>query len=150
MQKKRDKVAPEAAHIAEEPQNHAGEEEYIVLGRQEEDGTAAEEAQYSLEDYMALTGSGYQYFNCEAIRKDMRLTRAVTQKGEKLLQEKKVRLRRVDSGYVDGRNDTVGEVIGEGTEGKAHFPIHMVFTRDAMLFAECQCSECRKHYYSRY
>ncbi len=150
MQKKRDKVAPEAAHIAEEPQNHAGEEEYIVLNRQEEDGTAAEEAQYSLENYMALTGSGYQYFNCDAIRKDMRLTRAVTQKGEKLLQEKKVRLRRVDSGYVDGRNDTVGEVIGEGTEGKAPFPIHMVFTRDAMLFAECQCSECRKHYYSRY
>ena len=149
MQEKREKAAPGAVQIVEEAQNYAGEEEYIVLNRQEEEeGTSAEEAQKSLENYTAL--AGYQYFDCEAIRKDMRLTKAVMQKGEKLLQEKKVVLRSAQSGYVDGRNDTVGEVIGEGREGKTTFPIHMVFTRDTMLFAECQCPECRKHFYSRY
>ena len=37
MQKKREKAAPEAVQVVEETQNHAGEEKYIVLNRQEEE-----------------------------------------------------------------------------------------------------------------
>ncbi len=124
------------------------EREYIVLNVREEENAVNEQAERSLADYVAL--AKYQYFDCKAIRNSMGLTRIVTRKGEALYNEKKVRLRGVDSGYMNGVSETVGEAVGGGTEGKTNFPIHMVFDRSSVIFAECQCAECRKHYYSRY
>lgn len=124
------------------------EQEYIVLNQQEDENDSSGKAQRSLADYMAHPQ--YQYFDCDAIWKDMGLTQAVIRKGEALNREKKVRLRGVESGYMNGKNETVGEAVGGGTEGKSNFPIHVVFDRDSVLFAECQCADCRKHYYSRY
>ena len=116
----------------EQTQKMFQEEEYIILNHREEEEDTPQEMQRSLENYISL--AKYQYFDCDAIRKDMNLTRAIAQKGEKLLQENKIRLRTLESGYVDNRNDTVGEAIGEGIEGKVSFPVHMIFTRDSMLF----------------
>ncbi|MCR2046919.1 SNF2 family helicase [Acetatifactor muris] len=126
----------------------AAQQEYIVLNRQEEESASSEKAERSLADYM--THSQYRYFDCDAIWKNMELTQAVIRKGEALNQENKVRLRSVESGYMSGKSETVGEAVGGGTEGKTNFPIHIVFDRDSVLFAECQCADCRKHYYSRY
>ncbi len=120
--------------------------EYIVLNRQEEEPSEEEKPGRGTMDYAQL--ASYQYFNCDAIRKSMRLTTAIERKADKLIQEKKLVLRGVESGYMEGRRETVGEAFGEGTEGKARFPVHMVFIRDDILFAECQCMECRRHYYS--
>ena len=33
---------------------------------------------------------------------------------------------------------------------RSSFPVHIVFNRESVLFSECQCAECRRHYYSRY
>ncbi len=136
---------PETAQIS--PENTENEQEYIVLNAQAtEDEPEAEKRR--LADYTEL--SRYQYFDCKAIRKDMRLTKAVTQKAEALCREKKITLKDVDCGYAEGRSETVGEVIGEGKEGKYTFPIHILFNRNSALYAECQCAECRRHYYSRF
>lgn len=122
--------------------------EFIVLNRREEE-TAGENASGGRTlDYEEL--ARYQYFNCDAIEKSMRITSAVTRRAEKLLQDNKVSLRSVESGYMEGRKETVGEAFGEGTDGKMKFPLHMVFTRQEIIFAECQCTECRRHYYSLY
>ena len=120
--------------------------EYVVLNRREEEGE--ETGQRGLEVYEEL--ARYQYFDCQAIGRSMRLTSAVQRKVATVLRDQNVILREVESGYMEGRMETVGEAFGEGREGKLTFPLHMVFTREKVLFAECQCSQCRKHYYSIY
>lgn len=128
--------------------NRDKEQEYIILNRQEEDDSASEESVRKLAGYNAL--GKYQYFNADILQKSMRLTQAITQKGEKLCQEKKIRLDTLDCGYVEGRNELIAEAVGEGRENRSSFPIHIVFNREEVLYSECQCSECRRHYYSMY
>ncbi len=121
--------------------------EYIVLNYQEID-SEEEQRGKRLADYETL--SKYQYFDAEAIRDSMRLTNVVGMRAQKLCEEQKIELNEVESGYMDGRLETVGEAFGEGKEGRNVFPVHMVFNRNSVLFAECQCTECRRHYYSIY
>ena len=66
---------------AESREDGQTEQEYIVLNRQEEEDTP-EAGKRSLADYAEL--ERYQYFDMAAIRKTMRLTKAVTQKAEAL------------------------------------------------------------------
>jgi len=120
--------------------------EYIVLNGQEDEAEPAQQGR--LADYEEL--STYQYFDCGAIRDSMHLTNAVRMKADKLCQDNKVTLDEVESGYMNGRVETVGEAFGEGRDGKTVFPVHMVFNRNSVLFAECQCTECRRRYYSIY
>lgn len=157
MQKRRTATGAgrkDAANAVEDVKNAAesrgdgqAEQEYIVLNRQEEEDTP-EAGKRSLADYAEL--GRYQYFDMAAIRKTMRLTKAVAQKAEALCREGKVSLQDVQSGYAQGRSELVGEAVGEGREGKAVFPVHILFNRDSALYAECQCAECRRHYYSMY
>lgn len=123
------------------------EQEYIVLNRQEQEDQE-QAGQKRLADYTEL--ARYRYFDCKAILKDMRLTQAVTKKAEALYLEKKVSLKDMETGYAEGRSEVVGEAVGEGREGKNVFPVHILFKRDSVLYAECQCAECRRHYYSMY
>lgn len=147
QRKKAENRIPDGVETGESGLPEDKAQEYIVLNRQEEEEDSSGRKR-RLSDFTNL--DRYQYFDSEKIRKDMGLTKAVIQKGEALYREKKVRLRSVESGYMNGNSETVGEAVGGGTEGKTNFPIHMVFDRDSVIFAECQCAECRKHYYSRY
>jgi len=122
--------------------------EYIILNRQEEESAPSARPAGGSAEHLEL--ARYQYFDCDEIRKNMRLTRAVSLKGEKLYQDRKVALQKVDSGYIEGRSEIVGEAFGSAGEGRLTFPLHMVFTRDTPLYAECGCPDCRKHYYSGY
>ena len=152
MQKRKEKtVKAESAEVISEnitEQESNQEQEYIVLNRQEEETAGEEVPARRLADYTAL--SKYQYFDPGILRKDMRLTRAILQKGMKLNQEKKVKLTSLESGYVDNRNEVIAEAVGSGSEGRISFPVHIVFNRESVLFSECQCAECRRHYYTRY
>ncbi len=129
--------------------HYLSEDEYIVLNGQEE----PEPSQETDGGRQRLAGeelATYQYFDCEAVGKSMRLTVAVMRKGNKLLEEGKVSFDHIESGYVDDRMEVICEAIGEGREGKEAFPIHLVFDRTQVLFAECGCTECRRHYYYGY
>lgn len=142
------KKVPKAAEtVGEEMRERPPQEEYITLNGQEDDSASGKPVR-KLEDYHVL--QKYQYFNAAAILKGMQLTQAITQRGEKLCQEKKIRLEHLESGYVEGHNEVVAEAVGEGSEGKIAFPVHIVFNREGVLFSECQCSECRRHYYTMY
>lgn len=121
--------------------------EYIVLNRQEVLPQEVK-AGTGLEAYAAL--SHYQYFDGEQIRKSMNLTKAIRQRAEKLLLEGKVTLQNVETGYIQNNEEMVGEAAGAGTEGRNAFSLRMVFSRDEVLYAECGCAECRKHYYYQF
>lgn len=123
------------------------EKEYIVLNRTED----AEEQETGVRrEGSQLELSGYRYFDCEAVQKSMHVTTAEMKKAKRILDQKLVTCTDIDAGYSDGADGMVCEVFGDATEGRNVFPVHMVFDRNKILFAECNCSECRKHFYYRY
>ena len=123
------------------------EKEYIVLNRAED----AEEQETGVRrEGSQLELSGYRYFDCEAVQKSMHVTTAEMKKAKRILDQKLVTCTDIDAGYGDGADGMVCEAFGDATEGRNVFPVHMVFDRNKILFAECNCSECRKHFYYRY
>lgn len=123
---------------------------YIILNRQEEAESedASNAGKSGMVAYERL--SKYRYFLGESIEENMRLNTSTRKKAEKLLKEKKVILRGVETGYIENRNDIVGEAFGEAVEDGASFPLHLVFGRTSAEYGECQCASCRRHYYSMY
>lgn len=121
------------------------EQEYMILNQQEE---IPEQEIDPKKRERQLSLSGYQYFDFEAIRRSMNVTTAALRKAEAL--KEKLTITEKQSGFGDGLDSVVGEVFGEAREGRSTFPVHMVFARDRVLFAECECAECRRHYYYRY
>ena len=66
------------------------ENEYIVLNRQEESAVSEKDSQ-STENYTQL--SQYQYFDFEAIQKNMRLTEAKMRKAKEVLTQNLVTIK---------------------------------------------------------
>jgi len=130
---------------AANPVQQEDEKEYIILNRREEE---SEEPRHGKIENLDLTQ--YQYFNCDEMQKSMRLTKAVMQKAQELYQKRRIVLDKVESGYVEDRDEVIGEVCGTARDEKSTFRLHMVFTRNTVLYAECGCPECRRHYYSNY
>ena len=123
------------------------ETEYIVLNRAE-DAEDTENGIKNTENRQKL--SQYRYFDCEAVQKSMNLTVAAMKRAKKVLDQKLVAITDLDTGYADEVDNMVCEAFGKATEGKNVFSVHMVFDRNKILFAECGCAECRKHYYYRF
>lgn len=133
--------------LKEEQLNPNQSREYIVLNRQEDEGSENEIGKIWA-DYSEL--DRYQYFDGEAVRKSMHLLQSISHSGEELLKKGMVQLREVGTGYTDGQTEMIAEAFGVGREGKKEFPLHLVFSRNKILFAECSCSHCVKHYYYLY
>ena len=128
---------------------YLSEEEYVVLNRQEEpevSGQADAARQRAAGEDLRY----YQYFDCDAVRRGMRFTAANVRKGKRLLEEGKVSLHDLESGYTDDRMEMICEAQGEGREGRTSFPLQFVFSRDQVLFADCGCPQCNRHYYYGY
>ncbi len=128
---------------------YLSEEEYVVLNRQEEPEVSGQA------DAVRQRAAGedlryYQYFDCDAVRRGMRFTAANVRKGKRLLEEGKVSLHDLESGYTDDRMEVICEAQGEGREGRTSFPLQFVFSRDQVLFADCGCPQCNRHYYYGY
>ena len=134
--------------LTERQKQMSQEEEYIVLNRQEDEGESEDETAKKWADYSEL--ERYQYFDCKAVRRSMHLLQAVSHSAEELVQKKMVQIRDLNTGYTDRLDEMIAEVFGDGREGKREFPLHIVFTRDKVLYAECGCSHCQKHYYYYY
>lgn len=118
--------------------------EYIILNRSEEEDEKQDEKP------SVFVGSEYQYFDFNAVRKHMRLTSAVKNRGFSLCQEQKICLENVECGYGEETNKVMGYASGEGRDGKKIFPVRIVFSRDEIIYGECSCTECQRHYYFRY
>ena len=133
--------------IQEEKETDQGGE-YIVLNRQEDEGPSEHEVRKSLADYAQL--DQYQYFDGSSVRKSMHLLQSVIRGGEELVKRDMVQLEEVGTGYAEDYEEMIAEAVGNGREGKNVFPLHLVFTRNKVLHAECSCSNCRRHYYYYY
>ena len=135
----------------------ADDGEYIVLNRREEESaledrtTAEEQTAGGVKKETNYAGlDSYEYFDGDALFKSMHALQAVVRSGGELAESGRVKLEKVQVGYMDGRNEPVAEVSGEGREVKRTFPMRLMLSRDKVLYGECGCSACRKHYYSFY
>ncbi len=127
--------------------NSNQEQEYIVLNGQEET-----DSEYGAENAGADSGEleRYRYFNADVIVKSMNLLQSVAREGERLVQDGRVTLSELQGGYGDMYNEMIAEAIGEGRDGKKRFPLHIVFSRDKIIYSECYCPRCVKSYYNYY
>lgn len=148
MQKKSEspKEGPDRQNKENKPESQ--EKEFIVLNRQEDEAEVSKKLQNNVEANWKL--AQYEYFDWKEIYKSMRVTQAIVKKGEALYQNNVISLDDVDCGYMEGRNDVIGEAYGSVGEGRTAFPMRLVFDRTSSLYAECACPECRRHYYSGY
>lgn len=122
------------------------ENEYIILNRRED----AEEQEEKSNGDKYLQLAQYQYFDFEAIRKSMHLTEAKIRKSKAVINQNLITIKNVDSGFCDETDGMTGEAEGVGQQGKNIFPVHIAFDRNEVLYAECGCDECRRHFYYRY
>ena len=113
--------------LKEEQLNPDQSKEYIVLNRQEDEGSENEIGKIWA-DYSEL--DWYQYFDGEAVRKSMHLLQSISHSGEELLKKGMVQLREVGTGYTDGQTEMIAEAFGVGREGKKEFPLHLVFSQN--------------------
>ncbi|MCM1027823.1 MAG: SNF2 helicase associated domain-containing protein [Roseburia sp.] len=114
---------------------------YIVLNRQEEP-----EERERPKDYLAP----YPYFMIDSVKKSMHLTEQKLKKSEKLLAQGAVQLGEINSGYCDESPNVALEATGVGQQGKRQFPLHILIGQKEVIYAECGCDECARHYYYRY
>ena len=61
-----------------------------------------------------------------------------------------VTLKDVHTGYTYNEEEQVGEAEAVGKEGKYSFPMRILFSRTAILHAECHCKECERNYWRFY
>ena len=134
--------APPAGILQFPGNRQVPETEYIVLNRQEE----PEKEMMRPKNYL----EPYPYFSIDSVKKSMHLTEQKLKKSEKLLAQGAVRLEQINSGYCDESPNVVLEVRGEGQRGKSSFSMRILFDRTEMVYADCGCDDCERHYYYRY
>ncbi len=142
----------EAQQRRQEQENRALENrklrqnEYELLGtawakEPEEDGTNADEQLAALERYT--------YFDGQAIRASVKVSKARMKEAEAAIAKGDVTLSEISSGYSRIDGEPGGQATAVGKIGKTEFGISVVFSRRSVLGLECGCPKCRKYsYYS--
>lgn len=118
------------------------EKEYSLLGEAWEE--ESEETDKNSRNIAAL--EQYNYFNIASIRKSVQVSKVLYEKGAKLIEEGKLQVEKVISGY-SGYNDVItGQISAIGKTLRTEFPVVLTFSRSEVLGIECKCPECRKNY----
>lgn len=119
------------------------EEEYQLLG-----DPWTEEAGSHLENENIGKLEHYSYFDGGRIRGSMEIAKSVQREGERLYRQGNVKVSRVICGYDQNSSEILGQIDGEGTNGKERFPMRFLFSRTSVKATECGCPRCRKDYYA--
>lgn len=108
----------------------------------------------SLTDGVSGGEEDYSYFDFNLLRKKLELSESDRKKGRELWRGGCITLNRVAGGYGDVTDDFVAEIGGEGQTGNrsnSHkFSMQLVFSRNEIFRARCECQECRKKNYFWY
>lgn len=119
------------------------------LKREEETRAAAEELNKMLAAEHNNEPEKYQYFRLAAIREDMQLDAVSMRTGMKLIEENKIELKNISTGYLDNyEEDFVAQLEGVGKEGRKNpFRVSLLVSRDGIVAGDCGCSKCSKNNY---
>ena len=92
----------------------------------------------------------YSYFNGSSIRKSLKISKSVFEKGKKLREQGMLALSHVVSGYEWDGNHVRGRMEATGAFKNEDFPVRISFSRTEVREFECGCPKCRRAYYSWY
>ena len=86
----------------------------------------------------------YTYFDIVKIRESLHFKMDAVKRGKELLAQKQVVLKSIDTGYINGYEETMGviecEVKDREKGAGKRFKVHIIFSRDQAISAECSCS----------
>ncbi len=89
----------------------------------------------------------YQYFDINAIRKELNISKENMQEGARLFHSESVILENFFTGYFDDVEEMVGQVNAVVKCKKKAVEVILLFTRKEMLQTECSCPQCRQNRY---
>lgn len=139
-----------AAVLAEAQDQDASAEtpEYISLSqiRGLSDITEPSEEERMLPQQFMQQLEHYSYFDCDNIRRDLKIAGTTLDQAFSLCEKGDIRLDDMDHGYSDYSDGQVIEVRGTGFEGKNLFQVNLVFDREEAIYTHCSCSQCRRYY----
>ena len=96
----------------------------------------------------------YTYFDIVKIRESLHLKMDAVKRGKELLAQKQVVLKSIDTGYINGYEETMGviecEVKDREKGAGKRFKVHIIFSRDQAISAECSCSMFGGNFYRYY
>lgn len=96
----------------------------------------------------------YTYFDIVKIRESLHFKMDAVKRGKELLAQKQVVLKSIDTGYINGYEETMGviecEVKDREKGAGKRFKVHIIFSRDQAISAECSCSMFGGNFYRYY
>ncbi len=136
-------VEAEASFAAEEP-------EYISW-----DGESVSKSRLAVDNNTRTAKTEeYSYFDIDAIKEELELSKSDMRKGQELLQKGLISIGRMQSGYTDTMDDLVLEVTASARTGNKTndypFSVQLVMSGNQVLRAKCGCKACRKNIYYWY
>lgn len=152
--------AQKAAKRAERKKKRAESEERVRLARQEEELKKAqtearkqqEQARKQQEEARKQQeeADDYTYFDFKKLRASMKSPAEAGMRGQRLCEEGRIILDKVQTGYSDREDGMLADVQGIGRHGNDSFPMRMILARDEVKNTECRCPQCRKNYSTWY
>lgn len=122
--------------------------EFTVLGNAWEEDLDAPDVQGVGESLEKL--EKYSYYNSGKIKYSMQISPKTFKEAEKLIQEGKIRVLQVVSGYDQYSKEILGEIDASGQTDREEFKIRIVFDRTEVKHADCRCPGCRRDYQAWY
>ena len=122
--------------------------EFTVLGNAWEEDLDTPDVQGVSESLEKL--EKYSYYNSGKIKYSMQISPKTFKEAEKLIQEGKIRVLQVVSGYDQYSKEILGEIDASGQTDREEFKIRIVFDRTEVKHADCRCPGCRRDYQAWY
>lgn len=88
----------------------------------------------------------YQYFDGAKILASAHISQTDMLKGKNMMLAHHIVLTAISTGYLQSDGSVCGRADFEGKEGRKEFPVGLVFSRDKLVRAVCQCPKCSRMY----
>lgn len=90
----------------------------------------------------------YAYFKGEKIRNSVKISKDTQNKGRELLEQGKILLNEITSGYERNSGEVLGEMNAIGEEKNRDFPMRLIFSQTEVRQLACGCLRCQREYYT--
>ena len=87
----------------------------------------------------------YTYFDGEAILKSQKFPKTSLEAGQKLFEKNQVTVQRIGDGFTSDSSEKCGQIEAVVKGQREEYPVSIIFNRSRILYAQCECPECRRY-----
>ncbi len=88
----------------------------------------------------------YQYFDIDALRKQLEFPKEVLEKGREYIASRTVIVEGINVGYYEQMDDMAAHVTAVAEYRNRQFRVDVIFNRDTILRTDCGCPQCGRSY----